>query len=176
MAGLRERLAAKLMHRAAIDSVARDAAADPASVDELLALLDDSRNEVAWHAAWALEKIAARDPEHLAEHRAEFETRAMAESRQGMQRLLLSIVRHLPEAEEINVDLLDFCLEEIFRPRISTASRSLCGKIAYSLCRRHAELRDELRAVMENADDECLPTAVAAVRRNILKQLNKKMK
>ena len=86
---------------------------------------------------------------------------------------LLSILRYMPEEAEPDVDLLDFCLGGIFSARLSIASRSLCGKIAYSLCRRHEELREELRAYMESVDEECLPTAVASVRRNILKKLNK---
>ncbi len=173
---LRIALAGKGMRRTAIDRVAGEAEASPELTAELLALLDDRQTTVAWHAAWALEKMASRNPELLARYRAGIEARAMTESRPGIQRLLLSIVHRMPDGERINVDLLDFCLEEMFRPRISTASRALCGKIACSLCRRHDELRNELRACMENADEECLPAAVASVRRGILKQLNKKVK
>lgn len=176
MTALRETLAAKTMHRADIDRVAGDASASPGMIAELWSLLDDSQTAVAWHAAWALEKIASRNPELLARHRAGIEARAMTESRPGIQRLLLSIVHSMPDSRRINVDLLDFCLEEMFRPRISTASRALCGKIACSLCLRRAELRNELRACMESADEQCLPAAVASVRRGILKQLNKKVK
>lgn len=173
MTSLRETLASRCMSRARIDRAADEAAADPELFGELLALLDDGETAVAWHAAWALEKVAARSPELFAERRAAITARAMTERHSGIQRLLLSIVRHLPDEEEPDVDLLDFCLDGIFSPKLSVASRSLCGKIAYSLCRRHAELQAELRACMENADDECLPTAVASVRRNILKKLNR---
>ncbi len=166
MRDLREKLAESSMSRAAIDRAADEAATDPLLFDELLSLLDDGHTTVAWHAAWALEKIAARSPELFAAHRADLTAR-----HSGIQRLLLSIVRYLPEEAEPDVDLLDFCLGGIFSAELSIASRSLCGKIAYSLCRRHEELREELRAYMESVDDECLPTAVAAVRRNILKKL-----
>ena len=171
MTSLREILASRCMSRARIDRTADEAAVDPELFEELQALLDDGETVVAWHAAWALEKIAARAPELFAERRAEITSRAMAERHSGIQRLLLSIVRHLPEEEEPDVDLLDFCLDGMFSPKLSVASRSLCGKIAYSLCRRHEELCEELRAYMESVDDECLPAAVASVRRNILKKL-----
>lgn len=172
MRDLREKLAEKSsMSRAAIDRAADEAATDPELFGELLSLLDDDDTTVAWHAAWALEKIAARSPVLFAAHRADLTARAVAERHSGIQRLLLSIVRYMPEEAEPDVDLLDFCLGGIFSARLSIASRSLCGKIAYSLCRRHEELREELRAYMESVDDECLPTAVASVRRNILKRL-----
>ncbi len=163
MRDLRETLAESSMSRAAIDRAADEAATDPLLFDELLSLLDDGHTTVAWHAAWALEKIAARSPELFAAHRADLTARAIAERHSGIQRLLLSIVRYLPEEAEPDVDLLDFCLGGIFSARLSIASRSLC--------RRHEELREELRAYMESVDDECLPTAVASVRRNILKRL-----
>jgi len=171
MRDLRETLAANVMSRAGIDRAADEAATDPELFGELLSLLDDGHTTVAWHAAWVLEKIAARNPELLAEHRTNLTARAVREPRPGIQRLLLSIVRYMPEEDEPDVDLLDFCLEGIFSAKLTIASRSLCGKIAYSLCRRHAELRNELRVCLESVDDECLPAAVAAVRRDILKKL-----
>ncbi len=172
MRDLREKLAEKSsMSRAAIDRAADEAATDPELFGELLSLLDDDDTTVAWHAAWALEKIAARSPVLFAAHRADLTVRAVGEQHSGIQRLLLSIVRYMPEEAEPDVDLLDFCLGGIFSARLSIASRALCGKIAYSLCRRHDELREELRAYMESVDEECLPTAVASVRRSILKKL-----
>lgn len=169
-------LAARLVVRTEIERAAREAQHDPEVLRRLWRLLDADSHTVAWHAAWAMDKATAIDPAPMVEYRPLIEARAMAESRSGIQRLLLSIVNRMPQAEPISVDMLDFCLEEIARPRLSIASRALCCKIAFGLCRGHVELRDELRACLESIDEQCLSTAVAAAVRNTLKKLNKKMR
>lgn len=94
-------------------------------------------------------------------------------TRQGVQRLLLSIIARMETPAEPDGDLLDFCLDGIRSPRLSIAARALCIGIACRMCRRHAPLANELRLYLEYGGDECLPAAVAAARRKALRMIGR---
>lgn len=161
------------MERPAIDRIAVQAENDPALFAELAAMTDDSDATAAWHAAWALERIARRRPELFEPMRAVIASRAMEETRQGVQRLLLGILNRMETPSEPDTDLLDFCLDGIRSPQLSIAARSLCIKLACKLCRTHAPLAHELKLYLEYGGGECLPTAVAAARRNALRTIER---
>ncbi len=173
MTALKEALARTCTGRRAIDRIAVQAENDPALFAELAAMTEDDDATAAWHAAWALERIARRRPGLFEPMRAVIARRAMAETRQGVQRLLLSILNRMETPSEPDADLLDFCLDGIRSPQLSISARSLCIKLAYKLCRTHAPLAHELKLYLEYGGGECLPTAVAAARRNALRAIER---
>lgn len=173
MTAIKELLAHTCTARAAIDRIAVQAENDPALFAELAAMTDDSDATAAWHAAWALERIARRRPELFEPMRAGIARRAMEETRQGVQRLLLGILNRMETPSEPDTDLLDFCLDGIRSPQLSIAARSLCIKLACKLCRTHAPLAHELKLYLEYGDGERLPAAVATARRNALRMIER---
>ena len=173
MTTLKQTLACTCMERPAIDRIAVQAENDPALFAELAAMTDDSDATAAWHAAWALERIARRRPELFEPMRSSVTRRAMEERRQGVQRLLLSILNRMETPPESDAGLLDFCLGGIRSPQLSIAARSLCIKLACKLCRTHAPLAHELKLYLEYGDGDRLPAAVATARRNALRMIER---
>ena len=57
MPSLSHTLAATALQRTAIGSIAMQAENDPALFEELVSLVGDEDDTVAWHAAWALEQV-----------------------------------------------------------------------------------------------------------------------
>lgn len=161
------------MQRSAIGRIALQAENDPTLFDELVSLVGDDDDTVAWHAAWALEQLSRRRSELFEPRREEISQRAVSETRHGVQRLLLSIVSRMPMIGQTDADLLDFCLEGMHSPRLSIAVRALCIKITCRICMCHTPLAEELRLHLEYGDEECLPTGVATARRNALRVLER---
>lgn len=173
MPSLSHTLAATALQRTAIGSIAMQAENDPALFEELVSLVGDEDDTVAWHAAWALEQVSRRRPELLERYRKEISRRAVTEPGHGVQRLLLSIVNRMPMPADIDTELFDFCLEGMHSPRLSIAVRALCIKIACRICVLHKPLAEELRLHLEYGDEESLPTGVATARRNALRELER---
>lgn len=173
METLKETLARTCMGRPAIDRIAAQAENDPALFAELVAHAECDDLTVAWHAAWALERAARHRPDLFEPMRAEITRRAMEETRQGVQRLWLSILNRMETPSEPDADLLDFCLDGIRSPRLSIAARSLCIKLACKLCRSHAPLAHELKLYLEYGGGDCLPAAVATAHRNALRTIGR---
>ena len=88
MTAIKELLAHTSTARAAIDRIAAQAENDPALFAELAAMTEADDSTAAWHAAWALERIARRRPDLFEPMRSSVTRRAMEERRQGVQRLL----------------------------------------------------------------------------------------
>lgn len=173
MTAIKELLAHTCTARAAIDRIAAQAENDPALFAELAAMTEADDSTAAWHAAWALERIARRRPDLFEPMRSSVTRRAMEERRQGVQRLLLSILNRMETPPEPDAGLLDFCLGGIRSPQLSIAARSLCIKLACKLCRTHAPLAHELKLYLEYGDGERLPAAVATARRNALRTIER---
>lgn len=173
MPSLSHTLAVTSMQRTAIGSIAMQAENDPALFEELVSLVGDEDDTVAWHAAWALDQVSRRRPGLFERYREEISRRAVAEPRHGVQRLLLSIVNRMPMPADIDTELFDFCLEGMHSPRLSIAVRALCIKIACRICMRHKPLAEELRLHLDYGNEESLPTGVATARRNALRELER---
>ena len=173
MTAIKELLAHTCTARAAIDRIAAQAENDPALFAELAAMTKADDSTAAWHAAWALERIARRRPDLFEPMRSSVTRRAMEERRQGVQRLLLSILNRMETPPEPDAGLLDFCLGGIRSPQLSIAARSLCIKLACKLCRTHAPLTHELKLYLEYSDGDRLPAAVATARRNALRMIER---
>lgn len=173
MTAIKELLAHTCTARAAIDRIAAQAENDPALFAELAAMTEADDSTAAWHATWALERIARRRPDLFEPMRSSVTRRAMEERRQGVQRLLLSILNRMETPPEPDAGLLDFCLGGIRSPQLSIAARSLCIKLACKLCRTHAPLTHELKLYLEYGDGDRLPAAVATARRNALRMIER---
>lgn len=159
--------------RKPIDHIVEQVIASPALFADLYALTLHEEEKIAWRATWACEKLSILAPSLLINKREELMQRAMQCPHDGMRRLLLNILHHLPIAEPINVAFLDFCLHGMLSPTESVAGQAVCMKLAYAICRKEPELMSELEAYLENMEPEYYTAAVQCTRKNILKKIRK---
>lgn len=156
-----------------IDSIVEQVVSSPDRFAELYALTEHEEEKIAWRAVWACEKLSLVLPSLFINRREELMQRAMHCPHDGMRRLLLNILLHLPVLEPVNVPFLDFCLNGMLSPAESTAGKSVCMKLAYGICLAEPELMSELEAYLENMEPEYYTAAVQCTRKNILKKLRK---
>ena len=79
----------KSLSRDVVEHVAASVAEYPNDIPQLIRLLDDTDNRVAWRAAWACEKLSALSPDRLLPHREEIARRLFRCQHDGTKRLLL---------------------------------------------------------------------------------------
>lgn len=132
-------------------------------------LLQHPVPRVANNAAWVFTHLSAAEMRWLIPHTAEL-TDAVVSRRSGVKAgLLLTLLNALPAPAVPRIDLLDFCLERLNDPAEKGSVRSVCIKLAYTLCRPYPELAAELRQHLELLQPELLPPAVKCARRNVLR-------
>lgn len=156
-----------------IDSIVEQVIDSPARFTDLYELTKDEDDKIAWRAIWACEKLSIRFPSLFMNLRKELMQRSLQCSHDGMRRLLLNLILHLPILEPINVTFLDFCLNEMLSPKESVAGQAVCMKLAYVICLKEPELMGELEAYLENMNPEYYTAAVQRTRNNILKKIRK---
>lgn len=156
-----------------IDSIVEQVIASPTRFAELYALTEHEEEKIAWRATWACEKLCLRLPSLFMDKREELMQRAMHCPYDGMRRLLLNILLHLPVFEPVNVPFLDFCLNGMLSPTESASGQAVCMKLAYAICRKEPELMSELEAYLDNMEPEYYTAAVQCTRNNILKKIRK---
>lgn len=156
-----------------IDNIVEQVMNSPARFDDLYALTLHEKEKIAWRAIWACEKLSILVPSLLIGKREELMQRAMQCSHDGMRRLLLNTLLHLPVPEPINVAFLDFCLNGMLSPAESIAGQAVCMKLAYAICLKEPELTGELEAYLQNMEPSYYTAAVRCTRNNILKKIRK---
>ena len=106
----------KSLSRDVVEHVAASVAEYPDDIPQLIRLLDDTDNRVAWRAAWACEKLSALSPDRLLPHREEIARRLFRCQHDGTKRLLLSVLYSLPPDESFPVELYNYCIEHMVSP------------------------------------------------------------
>lgn len=156
-----------------IDSIVEQVTASPARFAELYALTLHEEEKIAWRATWACEKLSLVLPSLFINRREELMQRAMHSAHDGVKRLLLNLLHHLPMLEPINVAFFDFCLQGMLSHSESAAGQAVCMKLAYDICLAEPELMSELEAYLDNMEPEYYTAAVQCARKNILKKIRK---
>ena len=89
-----------------ITTIAAESMADEKVLDALLSFLHNGKDSLRWRAAWALEKVAGQCPSLLIGERPQMRALALhPDTPHGLRRLLLSILHHLPDDEELDAFL-----------------------------------------------------------------------
>lgn len=156
-----------------IDNIVEQVIDSPARFTDLYALTKDENNKIAWRAIWACERLSIQCPYLFMDLREELMQRASQCSHDGMRRLLLNLILHLPIAKPINIVFFDFCLNRMLSPSESVAGQAVCMKLAYAFCMKEPELLGEFEAYLENMEPEYYTAAVQCTRTNILKKIRK---
>ena len=136
-------------------------------------LVYDDDEKKAFQAAWVLTHLSFKENEWLYQKQNELIDEVLICRHAGKRRLLLNLLLRQPLANPPRIDFLDFCLERMMSVKELPGVQSLCMKLAYELCRPIPELLQELRATLELMEPDLLVPSMYAVRKNVLKAMQK---
>ena len=167
---LKERVSSRLS-KARIDELCEEIRGNVSCQERLFGLTDDANRQIAYNAFWVLSRLVAVDNFWIITKRDILIDRVMAEQTDGIRRLILAVLLHLPfDKEHLRSDFVDFCLEIIPLNRETCAVRVYCLRLAFEQCKFYPELLQELQAVLAMIDGEPLPAGLYAARADIRKK------
>ena len=163
-------LSVKPLHKSSVDAIVGDILVGGTDISTLWEITCGDDPRLAWHAVWVMEVLCKKDRKRLLPYRWEIVEKILANrGEEGELRLWLNIsLMLLPEMEEIDVDLLNFTLDNICNMRLPVAVRAVCIKIAYQLCRREPDLLKELQAVLSMLDLKEEQAAIKCVVKKVM--------
>lgn len=158
------------LHKNAVDAIVGDILAGDVDIAVLWDLTSSDNPRLAWHTVWVLEALCKNDRKQLLPYQRRVVEKVLTSNQEsGELRLWLNIsLMLLPESEDIDVDLLNFSLDNICNMRMAVAMRAVCVKIAHQFCKREPELLKELQAVVSMLDLKDEQAAIKSVVKKIL--------
>lgn len=158
-------------NKATILTLAQEAIADAAMLAELLHLVYEGPHPVCWHAAWVIEKVAQQQPSLLTGERPRLVNQSIhPDTPDGLRRLLLTTLHHLPDETEIDVEFFNFLLDKMIDLQSPPAVQAIAMKLAMCLSRTEPALHDELLCIIRNMELDYYPPAL----RSVAKRYSKK--
>ncbi|MDD5996112.1 MAG: hypothetical protein PUC42_04355 [Bacteroidales bacterium] len=163
-------LSVKPLHKSSVDAIVGDILVGGTDISTLWEITCGDDPRLAWHAVWVMEVLCKKERSMLLPYRREIVEKILANrGEDGELRLWLNIsLMLLPEVKEIDVDLLNFTLDNICNMRLAVAVRAVCIKIAYQLCRRELDLLKELQAVLSMLDLKEEQAAIKCVVKKVM--------
>lgn len=144
------------------------------AIKSLYNLIFDTDKYISGNAAWILTHLDARHNKWLSPKQHELMQEAMQASDTGKRRLILTLLLKQPfDKENINSDFLEFCFKHLTSVQESIGIKALCMKLAYKQCVHFPELLKELQLTLEIMDSDFLSPGLQAVKRKILKDIQK---
>ena len=166
---LRLRLSAR-PYKTLITTIAAEAMADKMILDALLSFLHDGEDSLRWRAAWALEKVAGQCPSLLIDERARMKALAMqADTPNGLRRLILGILHHLPDDEDFDIAFFNFLLDVMIDLQSPPGVQSLAMKLAYRQSKSDGDLHKEFLCIIRNLELDYYSAGVRSVVKKCLK-------
>ena len=133
-------------------------------------LIFDSDKQVAFRAAWTIEKVSAKWPQWFGENQISRCTDlCLTTKHTGMHRLLISILRYLPVPDPIPVNLYNALYYWMLQPGFSIGVQSLSMKLLHKYAKTNPDLLQEFLIILEQTDPSEYTPAFYASRINILK-------
>lgn len=163
-------LSVKSLHKSSVDAIVGDILVGGTDISTLWEITCGDDPRLAWHAVWVMEVLCKKERSMLLPYRREIVEKILANrGEEGELRLWLNIsLMLLPEMKEIDVDLLNFTLDNICNMRLPVAVRAVCIKIAYQLCKREPDLLKELQAVLSMLDLKEEQAAIKCVVKKVM--------
>ncbi len=144
------------------------------STDLLFSLCASSDAVVARNAAWGLTQFSDGDLAMLLHRQGEITDLVLRTPNTSLRRLLLSVLYRMPfRGDDIRVDLLDFCLENMVAAHQPPGVQSLCMKMAHRMCAPYPELEAEFLRTIKDMNPYHYSAAVTSARKNILAGMKK---
>ena len=151
-----------------ITAIATEAIADKMLLDALLSLMCNEEDSLRWRAAWVLEKVAGQCPSLLIDERSRMKALAMqADTPDGLRRLLLGILHHLPDDEDFDIAFFNFLLDvDLQSP---PGVQSLAMKLAYRQGKSDSDLHKEFLCIIRSMELDYYSAGVRSVAKKCLK-------
>ena len=166
---LRLRLSARPC-KTLITTIAAEAMADKMVLDALLSFLHEREDSLRWRAAWALEKVAGQCSSLLIGERARMKALAMqADTPDGLRRLILGILYHLPDDEDFDIAFFNFLLDVMIDLQSPPGVQSLAMKLAYRQSKSDGDLHKEFLCIIRNLELDYYSAGVRSVVKKCLK-------
>lgn len=144
------------------------------SADLLFSFCTSSDAVVARNAAWVLTQFADGDLAMHLHRQGEITDLVLRTPNTSLRRLLLSVLYRMPfRGDDIRVDLLDFCLENMVAAHQPPGVQSLCMKMAHRMCAPYPELEAEFLRTIKDMNPYHYSAAVTSARKNILAGMKK---
>ena len=151
-------------------TIAAEAIANKMVLDALLSFLYDEEDSLRWRAAWVLEKVASQYPSFLIDESARMKALAMQDDTpDGLRRLLLGILYHLPDDEDFDVAFFDFLLDVMIDLHSPPGVQSLAMKLAYRQSKSDGDLHKEFLCIIRNIELDYYSAGVRSVVKKCLK-------
>lgn len=130
----------------------------------------DSR--IAWHALWVCEKLCDMDKSFFYPKRNELIARLTQCTHSGLSRIMLNIISELQTDDDISVELLNCCLDNITNAYQPVSVQCASLKLAYELCKSEPDLLNELKLIIDGAMSENRSAGWLSVEKKILKKID----
>ena len=152
-------------------ALAHEAMDDDAVLTELLHLVYEGPHPVCWHAAWVIEKVAQQHPLLLTNERTRLVNRTLhPDTPDGLCRLLLTTLHHLPDDKEINVEFFNFLLDKMTNIQTAPAVQAIAMKLAERISSTEPSLHDEFLCIIHNMEFAYYPPALRSVAQRYIKK------
>ena len=129
------------LSKAQVIAIANNLHHDECGIEAMFTTMKQADNpRVAYNAAWVLSLLSKEDKKiYLLPYYGELVDMATSAELCFRRGLILTILADLP-ANELNSNLLDFCLIHMIDPKESDGSRSAMIKLAARMCKPYPEL------------------------------------
>ena len=166
---LRERLAGR-PSKVLTMAVAAEAAADNEVLQTLFRMVYGGIEPFRWRAAWVIEKVSVKYPSLIVGEREGLKRLAMqADVPEGVRRLLLSILSHLPDDEDLDVSFFNYLLDKMCDLRSSSGVQALAMKLACRMSHVDPILYKEFCCILRDMDVEYYSAGVKSAINGCLK-------
>ncbi|MBP5326663.1 MAG: hypothetical protein J6Y98_01955 [Bacteroidales bacterium] len=164
------------IHIDEVKAMAKKAYDDAATMESYFEAVFDDDNGEAVHYAWALTHLPRAADQSIAAHRDDLVARATTTANVSLRRICLALLNRIDwpldaadeEVPQSYITLLDFCLMHMMMADETYGVRSLCMKLAYTLCLPYPELMGELRRSLLMIEPSNLGAGVKHTRNKLL--------
>lgn len=160
-----------------LNIIADEAVASKQKFNQLFELIFDKNIKIAWHAAWAVEKISERDIAVFTKEQIQrlFSLSVLA-TNNSLKRSVLSIIVNLPLTKDLPVEFINVCFERMISVKEPVAVQALSIRLLQRVAEKEPEFIPEILATLENVDLSMFSAGYLAMRRNVMKTLNARLK
>ena len=152
-----------------ITTIAAEAMADKMILDALLSFLHEREDSLRWRAAWVLEKVSSQCSSLLIDERPRMKALAMQDDTpDGLRRLTLGILYHLPDDEVFDVAFFNFLLDVMLSLQSPPGVQSLAMKLAYRQGKSNSDLHKEFLCIIRNQEFDYYSAGVRSVAKKCL--------
>jgi hypothetical protein len=145
---------------------------DATRMSELMACFFDAEWRVCQRAAWAVGLIGEKQPHLIAPYLEQMLLNLKTPQHDAILRNSMRVLRDMPDIPD---DVLGLAADVSFRfletPSVAIAVRSFAMRVLAKICKKEPELKDELRALIEDILEHDKAPGIVSAGRDVLKQL-----